>query len=476
MPKQKKLSVKSLKLDLTNFRALPQANEIEEIRILYYSAPEWFEGLLFSIAKEGYSSLESIGVLEKNGKYIVLEGNRRVSIFKLLLGVYSYNRLAIKMSKRAQEVIESISSQWRTENSKVPCIVFNDGEEEILREIVRRTHGIDNKAARKTWESISKARESRDQQGNSEPELDLIEAILKKGAHHSEEQAKAWLSNIKFSLFQEIARELSKRIKISVEDIRDRYAANDLNAHTIDALERIVAQIGQKKLKFSDIRKGNRDFYFNLHLQEENITPGYQFIEQTSGGNSSSEPPTEVAKTTTQPAHEQGGTAGPTPKSPAPVKRKDTSPLPGTIRHCEQLIGSLSFASFPKSKDKLKVLQKEMKIVNTDDTPNALASLFRSLLDLTFTEYCEINKLQPKKDNLLSKIKIAHDHILNSTADRVNTERDLTQPLTALIDQYSCISTAALNVIIHRKGSVASPGDLRLGIYRVIPLLRAIGM
>ena len=124
----------------------------------------------------------------------------------------------------------------------------------------------------------------------------------------------------------------------------------------------------------------------------------------------------------------------------------------------------------------LKILQKEMKLVNTDETPNALASLFRNILDLTFSEYCAKRNLNLSKNTLLDKIVAAHTHILNVAQDRKSLERDLTQPFAALTDQHSCISTAALNVIVHRKASVASPGDLRLGIHRVMPLLKAIGL
>lgn len=488
MARQRSISVKSLKLDLNNFRALPQASEIDEVRILYYSAPEWFEGLLFSIAKDGYSSLESIGVLEQNGKYIVLEGNRRVSIFKILLGIYSYEQLSLKMSKRAQDAIESITAQWKQENSKIPCIIFREYEESLLREIVRRTHGIDNKAARKTWESISKARESRDLQGNAEPELDLIEAILRRSARHSAEQEKSWLSNIKFSLFQEIAREISKRIKIPVEDLRDRYVAKDLRPHTIDVLEKLVVEIGMKRLKFNDIRREQGHFYTTLNLEEENTALGYQYIQSPAvatitGSTEHTAPP--ISDTATEVHTKPDSTEAPVSTSTSttyaiPTKtkatKKDTSPMPGSVRHCGILISNLNVSNFPDSKDKLKILQKEMKLVNTDETPNALASLFRNILDLTFSEYCAKRNLNLSKNTLLDKIVAAHTHILNVAQDRKSLERDLTQPFAALTDQHSCISTAALNVIVHRKASVASPGDLRLGIHRVMPLLKAIGL
>lgn len=117
---------------------------------------------MFEIAENGYLSLEEIGILEENGKKIVLEGNRRVSVFKILLGYVPIEKLNVKLSRKAQETIESITAEWKQENSKIPCQIFSSEDAPRLRHIIRRTHGVDEKAGRYTWASISKARESRD--------------------------------------------------------------------------------------------------------------------------------------------------------------------------------------------------------------------------------------------------------------------------------------------------------------------------
>lgn len=474
MIKHKSLSVKTLKLDLHNFRALPQASEIDEIRTLILSAPDWFEGLLFEIAENGYLSLEEIGILEENGQKIVLEGNRRVSVFKILLGYVSIEKLNVKLSRKAQETIESITADWKQENSKIPCQIFSSEDAPRLRHIIRRTHGVDEKAGRYTWASISKARESRDAQHKEEPELDLIENILRNGSHHTDEEQKKWLSNIKFSLFQEAAKNIASILGISSYDLRDRYTAKDLPNEIIQKLEKLVAHIGRGMIKFGDIRKPQRAFYVEWGFYQLPSTPGIRFLNSSS--NSQEQPATHESKescaqTTTA---EQKTTNAPSANKGRNNKR-DNSPIPGSERHCHQLIKNLQFTKFPNSQEKLQLIQKEMLKLNTETTPNAFAILFRAILDMAFTEFCNLNNLNTR-DKLVSKIKEAHNHILSTAHDRTQKERDLANAFSCLVDSSSCISTAVLNVITHRPKSTAIPANLRIGIFNAMPLLKEIGL
>ncbi len=156
---------------------------------------------------------------------------------------------------------------------------------------------------------------------------------------------------------------------------------------------------------------------------------------------------------------------------------KQSEPLPGTVRHCQRLIGALNFDNFPTGKSKLRLLQKELLELDSEKPPNAYAILFRAIIEVTFYEYCNINQLQTK-DRLIDKIKAAYNNILNKLQGdaRTEKERELQNAFSSLVDPNSCISTAVLNVITHRSRSSSIPYNLRMGIFNTLPLLHEIGM
>lgn len=472
MSRNATLSVRSLKLDLKNYRSLEQKNEKDAIKALYEAAPERFEALLISLAQKGYQALEAIGVLDDGRKKIVLEGNRRISALKILLGIVKVESLQIKLGREAKSWVENIDDVWKAQNTKVPCVIYESEEEEVLREIVRRTHGTDNKASRHPWESISKARERRDQQGNEEPALDLLENVLRVGAHHSEEDGRRWMSNFKYTIFNESIRHFLQKWGISINDLRDRYASGDLPRQTIDLIDKFVAGVGNGKIQYKDIRAAG--YYDQYNLTPLPPAAGRQPLidngQQTTGHNGENlSDPAEGGKTPGDIVPVQP------PAGKLPGKGPKTLPLPGTVRHCTNLLKELDITSFA-CKDKLNVLVAEMKKVNNDDTANAFALLLRSVIDLVFTEYCQRNKLQPKKDILVEKVKIAHRHIVQTSNDPKETERKLVAALQALTDTSSAVSTQVLNVVSHRANAIITPSSMRIGFSNMMELLHKVGL
>lgn len=472
MSRNATLSVRSLKLDLKNYRSLEQKNEKDAIKALYEAAPERFEALLISLAQKGYQALEAIGVLDEGRKKIVLEGNRRISALKILLGIVKVESLQIKLGREAKSWVENIDDVWKAQNMKVPCVIYESEEEEALREIVRRTHGTDNKASRHPWESISKARERRDQQGNDEPALDLLENVLREGSHHSDEDGRKWMSNFKYTIFDESMRHFAQIWDISINDLRDRYASSDLPIQAIDLIDKFVADVGNGKIQYKDIRA--EGFYGRYNLTPLPPVAGRQPLidngQQTTGHN---------GENLSAPA-EGGKTPGDVVPVPPPAgkrlgKRTKPLPLPGTVGHCSLLLKELDVTSFV-CKDKLNVLIAEMRKVNNDATANAFALLLRSVIDLVFTEYCQTNKLKPKKEYLVEKVKIAHAYIVQTSKNSKETERDLVAALQAFTDTSSAVSTQVLNVISHRPKATINPYSMRVGFANIMPFLHEIGL
>jgi hypothetical protein len=116
MPITKSESVQSLKLDLRNFRTVPQSNEVNAINAIISTNPDWFWALIESILEDGYHPTENIIVLKNKDEQIVKEGNRRIAALKLILEHVKN----VDIPDNIADKIKAIQNSWKHVNSSVP--------------------------------------------------------------------------------------------------------------------------------------------------------------------------------------------------------------------------------------------------------------------------------------------------------------------------------------------------------------------
>ena len=104
---------------------------------------ENIQELMGSIAEQGYFSGEPLLVAKNGKRYIVVEGNRRLTAVKLLRGDISKELPSIK---QLRETAKNIPPET------IPCIVFPE-RKDILRYL-----GYRHITGAKRWDSLSKAR------------------------------------------------------------------------------------------------------------------------------------------------------------------------------------------------------------------------------------------------------------------------------------------------------------------------------
>lgn len=120
--------------------------ESEEAAIEDMLDDEGVLDLMRSIGEKGYFQGEPLLVTEESGKYIVIEGNRRLAAVKLL------NCEIIPPSRRQRSVEQIIHEAPVAADDKLPCILY-PSRKDILRYLgYRHITGI------KEWDSLSKAR------------------------------------------------------------------------------------------------------------------------------------------------------------------------------------------------------------------------------------------------------------------------------------------------------------------------------
>ncbi|NML42530.1 ParB N-terminal domain-containing protein [Ramlibacter sp. G-1-2-2] len=126
---------------------------------------EGVQDLMSSIGQQGYFEGEPLLVVPtKGGKYIVVEGNRRLAALKLLNGELS----APRRKARSVQMLIDVAQETPTE---VPCIVHKD-RVDVLRYLgYRHITGI------KEWDALSKAKYLAELRDTFYPDLDVEEQL-----------------------------------------------------------------------------------------------------------------------------------------------------------------------------------------------------------------------------------------------------------------------------------------------------------
>lgn len=120
--------VKNLKLDRENPRlvefGITSSSSEQEIMMILYDEMAITE-LMYSISKNGYWTYEPLIIMPDNdGKFIVLEGNRRLTALKLLLGIELPDKFELPKS------IDSLLSEKLLKSlESIPVLKVNDRKE-----------------------------------------------------------------------------------------------------------------------------------------------------------------------------------------------------------------------------------------------------------------------------------------------------------------------------------------------------------
>lgn len=444
MSTSKIVPVKDLRLDLANFRTTAQKNENAEIVALSVIAEDYFWGLAESLLTDGYIGTENIvvqKVVRKNESVLeVKEGNRRIAILKILLGLAKPKDLRIPDG--LSEKIAKVSPAWKTANSQVPCLIFSESDNAKVDRIVSLTHGTAEKAKRKDWNSVAHARHNREKKKTKELGLCLLEAYLLKGTNLTPDQKRLWAGDYSLTVLDEALPKIAERFSISSEDLVSHYEKGTLkNKSKLDA---VLLDIGLKTLGFPQIRGSEDVFETRYSLAPKKSS--------NAGATATGNPPQPSGRST------KSGptiTAAPLPTTGS-KKFASVTALPWT----DPKAITRWFKSFhPKGKgrEKLMVLVDEARSMNIEKHPHAFCFLVRCMFEISAKLYCEDNKNvtgAPKttKNGNDRNLKDILDEICKfqvGTPPDKTKQKQLHSAMVVLGNPNSILSVTSMNQLIH---------------------------
>ena len=476
----KNIDVGDLDLDLDNFRTSHQASEAASLHSMQLVSPNRFWGLMESLLDSGFLPTENV-IVQKTAdvppRLVVREGNRRVGALKFVHGKLAAP--AMSPPSHILDKIKHVDDAWRTTNSAIPCLVFDAGEDAVVDRIVQLVHGKGADASRDPWTSVAKARHNRDKNHVSEPGLDLLEKFLLSDKGLKPDLRDTWAGDFKLTVLDEATKKLAPRCGFaSAREFADAYPA----VPHLDAVNKIISDIGLQTLRFEEIRKGNPDFMTVRGLPIPGATnPSSTTGASNAAGGGGSRPGASGSGGTEQAAKAGNATGAGRSKGQKATPEKTAAVSIKTAASVKKALSA--FTPVGPNRDKLVMLVKEAQKLNLGKTPHAFCFVLRSMFEISAKAYCadhsktsggpQAKKTSGEDRSLVDVLRDIVTHLTESGKNKA-MQKQLHGAMTDLAKHESILSVTSMNQLIHNPSfSIAQP-DLCTEFGNIFPLLEAM--
>ncbi len=453
--------VTKLSLDLKNYRTVPQKRESDAIKAMITIKPERFYAIMESIIDDGYIPTENIIILKEGVNLVVKEGNRRIAALKLIHGQYKIGAFGIPAS--IIDRIAKLTSEWKKENSEVPCTIFTKSEADRADKVVALAHGKGEKASRDPWSSVATARHNRDAKGTPEPSLDLLEKYLKLGNNLNNQQKERWAGEYNLTVLHEALRVLHARMGFqSIQEFVLKYP----KFKNASGIEDLLRDIGLEQVQFKTIRDTIVDFALEYGVNPIVATTTTTSSTNTATTNSTNNNTSKTATSSTRKTASSAATKAFAINDP---------------KYVAVLLRGFS----PKGANRQKVvtLRDEIKKIKIQDTPIAFCFLLRSMFEISAKAYCSdhtISLSKPAKGNKPAQDKTLVELLRDITKHLTinNTNRPVVKTLhgafTEIEKPTGILSVTSMNNLVHNPGFSVQPTDICTLFGNIYPLLEAM--
>lgn len=382
------LPLSALLVNRANDRHGELENETAAIAWLFNNREQHMRNLAKDIATQG-GVYDPPLVSQEDGKYIVFDGNRRVTCLKLLANprrapTVELQRFFTELAQKwSGPLPENITCQVETDRDRVDEILF------------RRHTGSQNGVGQSTWDDRMKANFiGRTGKASGLHVADEIEKRLAE-AHLWDRRRKIPRSNMNRLLSSEAYR---NRLGFSVA--RGQFEFTHDEAVVLNALRRVADDLADKKVVLGDIWDVSGKRHYLDQLDQEGVLPTAAHVLSISNQKPR---PNDVGKSPAPP---------PKPSSP-PKPDPRTTLIPDYLPYAVTWSGE---------QQRLKAVWDELQFhLKLSEHPNAVAVMFRVLVELALDNYVTKTGLSSvHKDDKLANlaVKVAADLLAKKRIDK----------------------------------------------------------
>jgi len=422
----KPINISMLEINTENPRFEMVGNQREAIGVMIESQKNKLARLAQNIIENGLNPSDLVIVTphEKHKrKFSVLEGNRRVTVLKLL----NNNDLIPEKYKSLINKFKQLSSEFKRNPVKeVPCVIFSDVDE--ANKWIKLKHTGENEGIGiVTWDAQQKARFEERFEGKATYALQVID-FLKKD-NDFDDELKAKLSLIPSSSLQRLLSDPDVRdvIGISIDDGRvvARYSPEEIRK----PLTKIITDLARddftvKEIYYKDDRLNYLETFKNSDLPDKSIgTPKWEIITPN--------PPKASKKQT---------------KKSKPLSSTRNTILPKScIIHIDT--------------PRINKIYRELKDLDLRYFVNSAAITFRVFIELSVDTFVEKHGLKASiNDKLSNKISKVSEYLKK---EKLLTKDELKPINTAVSSPNSIFSVNTFNAYVHNKHFNPIDSDLK---------------
>jgi hypothetical protein len=371
--------------------------------------------------------------------------------------------------------INNISAEWKRANLNVPCVIYEPEEVDIVNKIRSLTHGKGEKAGRDGWTAVARARHNRDENGVSEPALDLLEKYLKEGKNLTENQAQRWAGAYRLTVLEETMKRIATRVGCANSPELGRIYPGIKHKSEFD---NIILDIGCEIIGFDNIR--TRDI-----ASEYGIPPDPAKTSTASGTNGGGKG-SKSSQGTAGGGGGGGGGAATSPasggKSQAASSSTSSTKTAAVPIHDEKQVKRTLRMFTPKglNREKVASLLSEMRNLTLAKNPIAFCFLLRSIFEISAKAYCIDHKssgLSTTKNGtdrkLVDVLRDVTNHLTKNNSDQ-EAQKRLHGALTEMAKPEGMLSVTSMNQLVHNPKFAHQAGDIAILFGNIFPLLEAM--
>ncbi|MCS5421873.1 MULTISPECIES: hypothetical protein [Psychrilyobacter] len=448
------LDVDKIGLDFRNPRLEESQSEFESLKSMLKNQKDKIYPLALDILERGLNPSENIITTKKNGKYIVLEGNRRITSLKLLKNPKLIENIDINLFKRFTRLHKKF---MENPIEKIECINF-ENEKDALYWIDLKHTGENKGKGVVSWTTQQQQLFQGRYKNETSKEINVLKLLEKYGTFN--ESYKNKLGNIPLTNLNRL---------LSDPDIREVIGINFKNNNlflkedkkiekTIEYLEEIGKDLMDKKIKVGDIYTKEKRVDYISKVSS-------RIKEKDSSGENRQSVQNPLVKNNQIILDENEKKAielNDSNKKVPPVENnleifsKKTKSYPTT--KARKYLMPITFRLKIESQ-RINNIFRELKTIEIDKYPNSVGILFRVFLELTLDWIIDKKKLTGHSDiKLVKKLEVVRNYMReNKLMDR--EELKIINTVISTKDHLFSITT--LNNYIHNKSHSPTSNDLK---------------
>jgi len=243
------LDLDKIGLDFRNPRLEESQSEIESLKSMLKNQKDKIYPLALDILERGLNPSENIITTKKNGKYIVLEGNRRVTSLKLLRNPKLIENIDVNLFKRFTRLHKKF---MKNPIDKIECINF-ENEKDALYWIDLKHTGENKGKGIVSWTTQQQQLFQGRYKNETSKEINVLKLLEKYGNFNDSYKNK--LGNIPLTNLNRLLSDPNIREVIGINFKKnDLFLREDKKIEkTIEYLEEIGKDLMDKKIKVGDI-------------------------------------------------------------------------------------------------------------------------------------------------------------------------------------------------------------------------------